>query len=222
MGFGALLTDQQGVPFYIDGTRPLTLINKIVINVPASSGGTVYSQAVYNNDGAVRFVFMQSNSSESTAAEWLQLDNNVWTFYATLRPRTVTLFVFGYANQPVPAWGIAIWDASGDCILTNESKVLRDVTQLGDVTNDNASGYKLSATLSGSWAVAPAMTGILNAVDNSTGQPRPVVILLWANAFFDGSNTVISTHSNGSSAGVSSAVYTSARNILTAVNTSRY
>lgn len=222
MGFGALLTDQQGVPFYIDGTRPLTLVNKFVIAVPGDNNGTIYSQQLYANDGAVRFVFMQSDSNNMAAAEWMQIDNNVWTFYATRTARNVTVYVFGYANQPVPAWGIAIWDASRNCILTNESKVLRDVTQLGDVTDPNASGYLLNTTLSGSWAIAPAYTGILNAVDNSTGQPRPVVLRYYGNAYYNGSTTKISSHSHGSTAGVSSASYSNARNTLIAVNVARY
>lgn len=222
MGFGALLTDQQGVPFYIDGTRPLTLINKFVIKVPGDNNGTVYSQQLYTNDGAVRFVFMQSDSGNTAAAEWMQIDNNVWTFYATRTARNVTVYVFGYANQPVPTWGIAIWDASGNCILTNESKVLRDVTQLGDVTNPNASGYLLNTTLSGNWAVAPAFTGIISAVDNSTGQPRPVVIWYWGNAYYNGSTTLISSHTHGSASGVTGASYSNARNTLTAVNVARY
>jgi len=93
MGYGALLTDAQGVPFYIDGTRPLTLINNFVINVPGDNSGTVYSQDLYNNDGAVRFVFLQSNSSNAFSAEWLQLDNNVWRFYSSRIAKTVTVLM---------------------------------------------------------------------------------------------------------------------------------
>jgi len=224
MAYGAMLTDQMGVPFYIDGTRPLTLISRITINVPGDNNGTVYSQALYNNDGAVRFTFMQSNNSSSISAEWLQLDNNVWTFYSTRSTKTVTVFIFGYANQPLPAsgWGIAIWDANGNCILTNESKVLREVTPLGNVTDDNSSGYKLSTTLSGSWAIAPNYTGILNAVDNSTGQPRPVVLQFYASAYNNGTSTLINSHSHGSTAGISNPTYTNARNTITAINVARY
>ena len=222
MGYGALLTDAQGVPFYIDGTRPLTLINKIVINVPGDNSGTVYSQDLYNNDGAVRFVFLQSNSSSAFSAEWLQLENNVWRFYSSRTAKTVTVFIFGYANQPVPAWGVAIYDATGACILTNESKVLRDVRQVGDVTNDAASGYKIDTTVSGSWAVAPVFTGILNGVDNSTGQPRPIVAYFYSSAYFDGANTRITSHADRSTAGLTSATYSNARNTITYVNTARY
>lgn len=181
MGYGALLTDEQGVPFYIDGTRPLTLINKLTFNV--NNSGTVNTLDLYQNDGAVRFVFIQSNGSDIYKSEWLQLDGNTWRLYATSGTRTVTVFIFGYANQIPPAWGIAIWDASGNCILTNESKVLRDVTQLGDVTNANASGYLYTGTLGGSWAIAPAYTGLFSGVDNSTGQPRPVNIPFYGSAY---------------------------------------
>ena len=220
MAYGALLTDEQGVAFFVDGTRPLTLINKITINVPGASGVT--SQVLYANDGAVRYVFVQSNSSNVYAAEWMEMVGGNWVLYTTGGSRTVTVYIFGYANQPVPAWGIAIWDASGNCILTNESKVLREVTSLGDVTNPNASGNNYSGTLGGNWAVACAFTGALNAVDNSTGQPRPIVINFYSSAYYNGSQTLISSHSNGSTAGTSSPVYTNMRNTLTAINVARY
>lgn len=222
MAFGAMLTDQQGVPFYIDGTMPLTLINRIVINVPGDNSGTVYTQPLYANDGAVRFVFMQSNNSNTGSAEWMQLDNNVWTFYSTRSSKTVTIFIFGYAYQPVPSWGIAIYDGAGNCVLTNESKVLKGVTKIGDVTNASASGYNINTTLGGSWAVAPAFTGILTAVDNSTGQPRPVVIWYWASAYFNGSSTQISSHTHGSGAGVQNPSYSNARNALTVIDVNKY
>lgn len=221
MAFGALLTDDQGVPFYIDGTRPLTLINRITVNV-SSGGGTVYSQDLYADDGTERYVFIQSNNADTSSAEWLQLDNGVWRIYSTASNKTITVFIFGYANQPVPAWGVAIWDASGNCILTNESKVLRDVTSLGDISNANASGYLYSGTLGGSWAVAPVATGILTAVDNSSGQPRPVTVYFYSSAYYNGTNTVINSHGDRSVAGISSPVYTSARNTLTAINVARY
>ncbi|MDQ1226451.1 hypothetical protein QE443_002612 [Pantoea ananatis] len=41
MSFGALLTDSQGVPFYIDGTRPLTLVNKVVFSVPSPGAAEI-------------------------------------------------------------------------------------------------------------------------------------------------------------------------------------
>lgn len=220
MGFGALLTDDQGVPFYIDGTRPLTLISRLTFNV--NSNGTVNTLDLYQNDGAVRFVFIQSNGNDTQKAEWLQLDGSTWRLYATSGTRTVTVFIFGFATQPVPAWGIAIWDANGTCILTNESKVLRDVTQLGDVTNANASGYLYRGTLGGSWAVAPVYTGLFSGTDNSSGQPRPVNTPLYASAYYDGTNTVINSHSHGSTAGVVTGSYSNARNTIIAVNVARY
>lgn len=220
MSYGALLTDEQGVPFYIDGTRPLTLISKIAVSIPSSSG--VFSRDLYANDGQVRFVFIQSNSSDGAKAEWLQMESGVWRLYASGGSRTVTVYIFGYANQPVPAWGIAIWDANGNCILTNESKVLKDVVQLGDISSDSTSGYRISNTRSGSWAIAPTYTGVFNGVDNSTGQPRPVVNTYYASAYYNGSSTVISSHTNGSLAGTTGGTYTNARNTITAVNVANY
>lgn len=221
MAFGALLTDTQGVPFYIDGTRPLTLINKITINVPGS-GGTTYTQDLYANDGAVRFVFMQSNSNNLAFAEWITLENNTWRFYGTVGVRVVTLYVFGYSNQPVPTWGIAIWDAQGNCILTNESKPLRDVQQLGDISNENNSGFNINSTLAGSWAVAPSYTGLLAGVDTSTGQPRPINVWYYASSYFNGSSSNIRSHTHGSVAGLTQSGYVNSRNTLAVINVNNY
>lgn len=223
MSYGALLTDQNGVPFYIDGTRPLTLVNKVVINFTGSTG-QVQSRDLYNNDGVPRFVFIQSNNSNVNSAEWLVLENGIWKLYSTIGTKTVTVYIFGYANQPLPAsgWGIAIWDASGNCILTNESKVLKNVTKLGDISNPNNSGYTINTTLGGGWAVAPTFTGILTAVDNSSGQPRPIVIPFYSSAYFDGANTVLNSHARYSTTGISSPSYSNARNNLVAINVSGY
>lgn len=221
MGYGAMLTDDQGVPFYIDGTRPLTLINTITVNFTAGSG-TVQSQALFNADGAVRFMFIQSDNSNLYSAEWISLVNGVWVLYSTNTTKQVKVFVFGYANQTPPAWGIAIWDASGNCILTNETKPLRDVNKLGDISSDSNSGYNINTTKSGSWAVAPTFTGIINGVNQSTGQPVSVILWFYASAYFDGTNTLIRSHTHGSTSGLTSATYVNARNTLTAINVSRY
>ncbi|MDI6536318.1 hypothetical protein QMA77_05125 [Pantoea ananatis] len=224
MSFGALLTDSQGVPFYIDGTRPLTLVNKVVFSVPSPGG--LRSIDLYPNDGVIRFVFIQDNAgTTSNYCSWLQMDSNTWRLYMNYQAGTsVTVFIFGYANQPVPAWGVAIWDAQNNCILTNESKVLRDVTSLGDQSSDTNSGFRFTGTLAGSWAVAPFWSGLFTGVDNSTGQARPVSATFYLAAHFNGSQTFLrSGIGQGSVDGnVSNPSYSNSRCLLTCINVDKY
>lgn len=225
MSFGAMLTDAQGVPFYIDGTRPLTLINKVTYTVPA--GGGLGSIDLYQNDGVMRFVFLQDNGpATGTGCSWLQLDNGVWRLYVNGTSGTLTTaYIFGYANQPVPEWGIALFDAQNNCILTNESKVLKDIQVFGDQSNNNTSGYLYSGTINGSWAVSPYFSGIFSGVVNAGGQLRPVSAFYYLAAHYNGTQTVLKSGigQGGSPDGtVQSPSYVNSRCLLTAINVAGY
>jgi len=227
MAFGPLLTDQNGVAFYIADTMPLTLLEKRVLNVPSASGEGS-AQELFANDGAMRFVFVNSTGAQgggTETCEFLLLNGstNRWQLNCRGAARTVNVFIFGYQFQPIPAWGIQINDSQGRCILTNESKVLRDVQNIGDSGNANNSGYVINQTLSGQWAVAPTMTGYFAGVNNSSGQPIPVVARFCSSARFNGSTTQIASGYLGNIDGnASNATYTNYRNRITAINVARY
>lgn len=227
MDFGALLADTNGTPFFIADTMPLTLLEKRVVNVLAASGeGTV--QTLFANDGALRFVFVNSTGAQGQAketCEFLQLNQSTgnWQLNCRGAARTVNIFIFGFQYQPVPAWGIQINDSQGRCILTNETKVLRDVRNLGDPTVANNSGYVLDTTLNGQWAVAPVMTGYFSGVNNSTGQPMPVVARYVSSARYNGVTTQIASGYLGNIDSVTSnATFLNYRNRITAIDVSRY
>lgn len=225
MGYGALLADANGVPFYIENTSPLSLIEKRVIGIPGNGGGD-FRTLLFNNDGAIRFVFVNSGSpqGDGTACQALLLNNdNNWYLRSNSPGQTVNVYIFGYQFQPVPAWGIQINDAQGRCILTNETKVLRDVQAIGNPADPNNSGFVLNTTLGGNWAIAPAMTGYFAGVINQGNQPRPVVASYYSDARFNGSTTQIRSGFIGNiESGVSNATYSNYRNRLTAINVSRY
>ncbi|WP_293797027.1 hypothetical protein [uncultured Pantoea sp.] len=227
MAFGTLLTDQNGVAFYIGETMPISLLEKRVLNVPAV-GGEGSAQDLFANDGALRFVFVNSTGAQaggSSTCEFLMLNNSTgrWQLNCVGAARTVNVFIFGYQFQPVPSWGIQINDAQGRCILTNETRVLRDVQNLGDPSNVSNSGYNINQTLSGQWAVAPTMLGYFAGVNNSSGQPMPVVARFCSSARFNGSTTQIASGYLGNIDGnASNATYTNYRNRITAINVARY
>ncbi|MGX9240000.1 hypothetical protein ACWXWB_02780 [Pantoea dispersa] len=227
MTYGALLTDQNGVAFYIADTMPLTLLEKRVLNVPSGSGEGS-PQDLFANDGTLRFVFVNSNGAQGNGrdtCEFLLLNssNNRWQLNCRGAARTVNVFIFGYQFQPIPAWGIQINDSQGRCILTNESKVLRDVQNIGDSGNPNNSGYTLDQTLQGEWAVAPIMTGYFAGVNNSSGQPIPVMARYCSSARYNGATTQLASGYLGNlDSGATSATYTNYRNRITAINVAKY
>ncbi|WLS77355.1 hypothetical protein Q3V30_12740 [Erwinia pyri] len=221
MAYGALLTDANGVPFYIADTMPVSLTQKISYNVSAG----LSSRVLFANDGVLRMVFVGNNAAQanSSSCEYLQLENNNWILYSSGAARTIDVYIFGYNYQPVPSWGIQINDDQGRCILTNETKVLRDVQALGNPSSDTASGYKINQTLSGHWAVAPQNTGLYTAVANTNGQPIPVQAWYYATARWNGSTTQITSGYRGdASGGTSNQTYINSRSRITAINVDRY
>ncbi len=226
MSYGAMLTDSAGVPFYIGDTMPLTLLEKRVLNVPSVSGsGTVIN--LFNNDGVIRFVFVNSNGAQgnrSSTCEALELSGGVWGLRCAGEARTVNVYIFGYQFQPVPAWGIQINDSQGRCILTNETKVLRDVQKLGDEGSDSGSGLNANFSISGEWAVAPAYTGNYSGTVSQGGQVYPVVAQYASSARFNGSTTQITSGyiGNLNTGGGGTGTLTNYRNRLVAVNVQRY
>lgn len=226
MSYGAMLTDSAGVPFYIGDTMPLTLLEKRVLSASEASGsGAVIN--LFNNDGAIRFVFVNSNGAQGntqSTCEALELSGGVWSLRCAGAPRTVNVYIFGYQFQPVPAWGIQINDSQGRCILTNETKVLRDVQKLGDEGADSGSGFKANFTLNGEWAVAPAYTGNYTGTVSQGGQVYPVVAQYASSARFNGSTTQITSGyiGNLNAGGGGTGTLTNYRNRLVAVNVQRY
>ncbi|WIL43124.1 hypothetical protein QPJ96_06110 [Pantoea agglomerans] len=226
MSYGAMLTDSAGIPFYIGDTMPLTLLEKRVLSVGSASGsGAVIN--LFNNDGTIRFVFVNSNGAQGNAqstCEALELSGGVWSLRCAGAARTVNVFIFGYQFQPVPAWGIQINDAQGRCILTNETKVLRDVQKLGNEGSDADSGFQANFTLNGEWAVAPAYTGSYVGTVSQGGQVYPVVAQYASSARFNGSTTQITSGyiGNLNTGGGGSGTLTNYRNRLVAVNIQRY
>ncbi|WP_333610115.1 hypothetical protein [Pantoea piersonii] len=229
MSFGAMLTDANGVPFYIADTMPLSLISRLSFSIPASS---TYVQDLFSNDGAIRFVFANSTGSQGNGlstceALMLNTTSNRWELWCAGAARTLNVFIFGYQYQPVPVWGIQINDAQGRCILTNETKVLRDVVNLGDSTNPDLSGYVLNTTLNGQWAVAPVYTGYFSGVvytgGGGNGQPHPIVAQYCSSARYNGSTTQISSGYIGNlEAQASNASWVNYRNRITAIDVSKY
>lgn len=132
---------------------------------------------------------------------------------------TLTAYVFAIFPQTLPAWGFAIWDATGKLVLTNESRVLSDLQTVG--TAGANGGINIDQTLSGSWAVAPAQLGQTIITNNATKPPTIYTINAYSSCRFNGGSTRI--NAGGTSTGTGSpGGGTNTGMSLTAINTTAY
>ncbi|MCK2177888.1 phage tail protein [Enterobacter asburiae] len=132
---------------------------------------------------------------------------------------TLTAYVFAIFPQKLPAWGFAIWNATGKLVLTNESRVLSDLQTVGDAGANG--GINIDQTLSGSWAVAPAQLGQTIITNNATKPPTIYTINAYSSCRFNGGSTRI--NAGGTSTGTGSpGGGTNTGTSLTAINTAAY
>jgi len=121
--YGAILVDEYGIPFSTPDTTPMSLVSKNMYNFGGSGG-------VINLAVSVSSPFVVAFKSDVTGV-YGRLSNNSGVYTLTVgrlvggSVGNVTVYIFGIViPQPKPAWGIAINDAQGQCILTNETKVM--------------------------------------------------------------------------------------------------
>lgn len=223
MAFGALLSDTYGNPFYIDDTMPLCLVSKQQLILDIGSG-TWVSSFIHPNDGAIRFVFWDSPNPNTYAYYQLNTSNNTWQITASCKSAsifTVNVYIFGYQYQIPPKWGMAIWDANKNCIITNDTKVLRGITPLG-IEGAESSGYNIDTTIAGRWAIAPVVTGMVAGVINS-GVIRPWSATFYGSSYFNGASTrIISVPTDTPSGGVQNITYYNTRTRIMAIDISNY
>lgn len=221
--FGALLEDTEGNPFYVDDTMPLCLISKIsrTLNVSNTLGGVI---PVHYNDGAVRFIFCKGNRPDVNFYYTYDASYGMYVVNCSAEGNfVVDVYVFGYQYQTPPPWGMAIWDAQGRCIITNETKVLRGIQPQGTNGAESA-GYNVDTTLVGEFAVAPDCLGYMSGVINQGGQVYPFVAPAYTSAYFNGSSTRIKGSFRGDTGGggASNIQYVNHRNTIKAINVNRY
>lgn len=222
MSYGALLSDESGVPFYIDGTLPLKLID-IKTFTTGNAGGYFF---LFPDDGRMRFVFAKANKDGYFYLQRGNLENSDWVLNNSFPSGTViTAYIFGYrVEATIPKWGMAIWNEKNECVIHNETKVLRGVTSLGNPDVDQQSGMYYQTTLNGDWAVAPTITGGATGVINSGGV-RPYSNFFYTVAYYNGIQTLIRSHGTvGDSfpGGVSNLVVVNTRCKLNAIDVSKY
>ncbi|EUM69466.1 hypothetical protein L358_00025 [Enterobacter sp. MGH 12] len=220
--FGAMILMENGNPFVTPQSTPFCLYGKVVVNSVANGAYHGASATVALDASYPVMVFIKTtNTAQPTTVGATRSGGNilVGSSNAYGQSHTLTAYVFAIFPQTLPAWGFAIWDASGKLVLTNESRVLSDLQTVG--TPGASGGINIDVTLQGSYAVAPAILGSQIVQNNNTRPPTIVNITAYAGCRFNGSSTRInaapSTTATGSAAGG-----TTTGIALTAINTAAY
>ncbi len=219
--WGALLTTDNGAPFITPQSIPLALIGKQSVALKTGAGEiTTISQAIPAGRPVIPFVCSTVNCVLSYT-----VSGNTCTVSASAPAGagTVHVYFFTIFAQPLPAWGIAIWDEQGTCVLTNETRVLTDIEAIGTNGSDTSGGYNINVTRSGKVGIVPSMCGLVTGVITSGGT-RPYMSQYFFSAVYSGGNTKINVAtSNGSPSGtVTNIAYHNMRNRVYALNLDNY
>lgn len=222
MSYGALLNLNNGNPFVTPNSTPFVLYKKVSIS---SSANGVFQSASTNipissSYPAIAFLKTTYTAQPTTVGSRRNGDNIVVSSSNPFgQSHTLTAYVFARFPQPLPKYGMAIWDEGGTCILTNESKVLTDLVTIG--TPGVNGGINIDETLSGSYAVSPGILGSTLIRFFVQGQPQVISITAYTGARFNGSTTRISAASGNNATG-SVVGYTNNGNAITAIKTDIY
>lgn len=191
--FGALIVTESGNALVTPQYYPLTLYQKV--SVTSTSGGGAQTATVTitlpNSWGMVLPFAGSSKPAQGFVALAVTRRGNAITFtgYNMFDSvYTMHCFVFTQFEQSIPAsgYGLAIWDAAGRLILTNESRVLTDMTTIGTQGSAGA-GINIDTSIVGRYAVSPELSGVVYYRVDAGGHIVPIPAAFEAS--FDGINT---------------------------------
>lgn len=200
MSFGALLTFEDGTPFYIQDTTPMALIRRQTFSADATTNsGNGFGISLDAIGGLPYLYFVRFDQADGWAYQ--QSSGGVHRLVVgAFSSGTVsgTIYVFGAVAQPVPAWGVAIYDTNGKCILTNETRVLGGVGVVNPTGPAGTAEY-LNETLPGKLAIVPARCGAVVYRQVIGGNIITQIITRSTGCYWNGTNTVIRSNQMGRS-----------------------
>ncbi|OIY11849.1 hypothetical protein, partial [Citrobacter freundii] len=170
--YGALISLPNGNPFITPDSTPMTLYRKVTVNSTLASDFNSATASVVINGQKGGIVFARTSAAAKISAS---KNGNTFSVSASnYRSSSFVLEAYFFAIYPLtlPAWGVAIWDAEGTLVLTNESRVLSDLTTIGS-PGAAMGGLNIDTYMAGKWAVNPMGLGsvLLHAGSAPGGQP---------------------------------------------------
>ncbi|MGV4150298.1 hypothetical protein [Citrobacter freundii] len=220
--YGALISLPNGNPFITPDSTPMTLYRKVTVNSTLASDFNSATASVVINGQKGGIVFARTSAAAKISAS---KNGNTFNVSASnYRGSSFVLEAYFFAIYPLtlPAWGVAIWDAERTLVLTNESRVLSDLTTIGS-PGAVSGGLNIDTYMPGKWAVNPMGLGsvLLHAGSAPGGQPIIQPVDVGTGCFNEGVGTRIkglsSTTASGSSIGT-----TNSGIVITAINTAAY
>lgn len=220
--YGALISLPNGNPFITPDSTPMTLYRKVTVN--STFGGNFNSASasvtIDGQKGGIAFARTSAPAKISASKS----GNTFSVGASNYRGSAFVLEAYFFAIYPLtlPAWGVAIWDAEGTLVLTNESRVLSDLTTIGS-PGAVSGGLNIDTYMAGKWAINPMGLGsvLLHAGSAPGGQPIIQSVDVGTGCFNEGAGTRIkgltSTTASGSSIGT-----TNSGIVITAINTAAY
>lgn len=161
--YGAMMNLPNGNPFITPDSTPFCLYSRQVVT---SSVGNVFQEATASIEIDPSYPLIAFGKASGVDRGGYPMfcgrlgDRASVTCRANFRnvhPFTLTAYFFAIFPQPLPKYGMAIWDAQSKLVLTNESKVLSDLVTIGTVGNQG--GINIDQTIGGSYAVSPTVLG---------------------------------------------------------------
>ncbi|MGA4522851.1 MULTISPECIES: hypothetical protein [Citrobacter freundii complex] len=220
--YGALISLPNGNPFITPDSTPMTLYRKVTVN--STFGGNFNSASasvtIDGQKGGIAFARTSAPAKISASKS----GNTFSVDASNYRGSAFVLEAYFFAIYPLtlPAWGVAIWDAEGALVLTNESRVLSDLTTIGS-PGAVSGGLNIDTYMAGKWAVNPMGLGsvILHAGSAPGGQPIFQSVDVGTGCHDDTGGTRIRGQSSTTASG-SSIGSTNSGIVITAINTAAY
>lgn len=184
--YGVLLANTSGEVWVSPSSIPLALFAKRTGSLPSNSGG---SSTVSVNYDSTRPIIPFVYTTGECAISWSASGGVCSVTFSRSSSGVYEVYFFTIFQQTPPAYGIAIWDEQGVCILTNETKTLTDMNKLGDPNSATASGIYINQVLPGKWGCVPDSFGAITGIINAGGMPRPFASEYKALAKGEGGNT---------------------------------
>lgn len=156
--FGAYLLDENGYIFYETGMDVMSFKDKITLRMN-DTARTEYDLMIPDTAPIIPFIRCNTQAlrNNSPYCEITKTINKNWalSFFGGAC-ELVDVYIFSVnVIQPIPKYGMALFNDNGECVLTNETKRL-NVERSGEINS-----LRASMVLDGSFAVYPQYSGTI-------------------------------------------------------------